>query len=432
MFRKYGIPCGLRWSTNTLRALVPAALLTFGLAACEDSPTDPSANGGGESNFTLLLTDAPGDFHAAVVTITEINLHGSGDDVILLDAPLTVDLLDLRNEVATIVQDIELPEGDFTELRLVLDGGYIEVEDESGGTTIYASSPDYEGLPAGVIADGDLQMPSMGQSGLKVKLPENLIVNEGEVIVMIDFDVAESFGHQAGNSGKWVMHPVIRATDVTFAGNVLAELQLGDGAILPELAGELLSLADFSVELTPAAGGAARTGTLADVDGDGDFEFLFKGLVPGNYELDFFAPLGLLVSFAPVLPVSLTVVERETTTSTVTVTSAELASSVVATMTLADSVTLPVVNDQQVTLGDFAAELTPAGGTATTVAFTDADSNGTFEATFGNLPAGDYSLTVVSPTGVTATYDVTVPVAITLAAGATHTQPIVVTSATTS
>ena len=32
-------------------------------------------------------------------------------------------------------------------------------------------------------------------------------------ILLVDFDVAQSFGHQAGGSGRWVMHPVVMATD---------------------------------------------------------------------------------------------------------------------------------------------------------------------------------------------------------------------------
>jgi hypothetical protein len=64
---------------------------------------------------------------------------------------------------------------------------------------------------------GDLQMPSFAQSGLKVNLPGDAITVEGDDqrILLVDFDVSKSFGHQAGNSGKWVMHPVITATDMT-------------------------------------------------------------------------------------------------------------------------------------------------------------------------------------------------------------------------
>ena len=408
---------------------LPLAALLFGLAACDDGTTGPGLRAG-DGGFTLLLTDAPGDFHAAVVTISEIRLHGEGGgDVALIDEPYTVDLLELRNEVATIVQGFDVPPGDYRELRLIIEGAYIEVETDNGGTKIYASSPDYHGLPTGVVADGILHMPSMGQSGLKVKLPGTVDVNEDDTIVMIDFDVEESFGHQAGRSGRWIMHPVIRASDVTYGGNLVARLQLGDGVVLPELAGTLVSLADFEVYLTPAGGGTARDGELTDADSDGIYEFMFKGLVPGSYELDFAGPAGLLVSFAPLLPLTVDVLERQTVTETVTLSSAMVAASLTATLTLGNEVTLPTIGENVVTLADFDAELTPDGGDPITVSFTDANTDGTFEATFGDLSAGEYSLTILAPSGVSATYDVSLPVDVTLAEGEAQTQAIVVTDA---
>src|SRR5690606_29392895 len=77
----------------------------------------------------------------------------------------------------------------------------------------------------------------------------------------------------------------------------------------------------------------------------------------------------------------------------------------------------------------FDAELTPDGGDPITVSFTDANTDGTFEATFGDLSAGEYSLTILAPSGVSATYDVSLPVDVTLAEGEAQTQAIVVTDA---
>jgi hypothetical protein len=405
---------------------LPLALV-LGLAACDEGTTGPGNDG--PSRLTVQLTDAPGDFHAAVVTISEINLLGGDEPISLLEEPFTGDLLELRNDVATLVQGFELPVGTYSELRLVIDGGYIEVETASG-TQICASSPDYEGLPAGADVDCTLHMPSMGQSGLKVKLPGDMLtIGEGETVVLIDFDVAESFGHQAGNSGRWIMHPVIFATDVTFGGNVLAELALGDGVVLPEVGGNAVALEDFSVELVPAGGGAARTGVLVDADVDGDVEYLFKGLMPGDYTLEFIGPDGLLVTYSESQPVAVSVFEKQTTGVSVTIDDAEAAGTIVATLALNAGVTLPDVGGNPVTLGAFRAELTPDGGSAIDVLFTDADEDGEFEAVFDDLPAGDYSLTVLAATGISATYDVSLPIAITLAEGATEVRPIVVTAA---
>ena len=43
-----------------------------------------------------------------------------------------------------------------------------------------------------------------------MQLPGGVTLAEGDDAgVLIDFDIAQSFGHQAEQSGKWVMHPVI-------------------------------------------------------------------------------------------------------------------------------------------------------------------------------------------------------------------------------
>ena len=142
-----------------------AALLAF--AGCSDS-TSPAKR----VNLSVLLTDAPGDVHSAVVTISSVYLQGGpGGRTVLVDSLFTTDLLTLANTTADLVKDVSVPAGSYGELRIVIDGGYIEVEGEGGSTSIYASSPGYEGLPDGVTPDGTLVMPSLAQSGLKVKFP---------------------------------------------------------------------------------------------------------------------------------------------------------------------------------------------------------------------------------------------------------------------
>ena len=411
--------------------------LTLLAGACSDRVTDVSQDSGQtqrvapEKGFTLLLTDAPGDFKAAVVTIDRVYLQGQGGRVDLVTTPMTVNLLTLKNSVATLVAGLDVPAGSYSQLRLVISDAFIEVEEAGGGTKVFASSPTFAGLPAGKHVDGSLQMPSFGSSGLKIDLPGGkLDVGAGQTIVMIDFDVKESFGHEAGNSGKFVMHPVIKATDVTFGGNVVARLQLGTGVTLPALGGQTITLGAFSAVLAAAGGGTPRIVVFTDANNDGIFEAMFKGLVPGQFALALLSPAGLLVSFSPTLPLTLTVAQNQTTTQTITLSSAAVPSTIVATLKLNTGVTLPTVGGSQVTLGQFRAQLTPQGGTAVVINFTDANNDGTFEATFGNLVAGTYSLTVLSPTGVTATYSVTLPVSIALAAGATATQTIVINAAT--
>jgi hypothetical protein len=120
--------------------------------------------------MTIQLTDAAGDVEAAVVTISEVYLQGSGGRVTLSDDEVTVDLVDLANSTALLVDEAVVPEGTYSELRFVITGAYVEVENATGGTDIYASSPSYSGLPTGATVTGELQMPSLAQSGLKVEL----------------------------------------------------------------------------------------------------------------------------------------------------------------------------------------------------------------------------------------------------------------------
>lgn len=190
---------------------LPAVAAVAALALGCDSATAPRATGA----LTLLLTDAPGDVVTAVVTIDQIYLQPSEDAdaqrIILRDEDVTTDLLTLADSTASLIEGVEIPEGSYGQLRFVLSGAYLGVEGEAGDTLIYASSPDYAALPEGATVDGDLVMPSLAQTGIKVNLPNDaLVITEGGVVVLVvDFDVAQSFGRQAGGSGNWVMSPVL-------------------------------------------------------------------------------------------------------------------------------------------------------------------------------------------------------------------------------
>lgn len=180
-----------------------------GLAACQDTAGNDS------TRLTIQLTDAPGDVIAAQVTISEIYLQGDDSDpanpagrVNLLSTPVSTDLLTLANDVATLV-DMDVPSGTYAQLRFVIDGAYLRVDDGNGGEVVY-STPDYAEAPAQV--DGELKCPSCSQSGLKVTMPGGLVLDGSPASVVVDFSVADSFGHEAGQSGKWVMHPSLKGT----------------------------------------------------------------------------------------------------------------------------------------------------------------------------------------------------------------------------
>ncbi|MGE5230921.1 MAG: DUF4382 domain-containing protein [Deltaproteobacteria bacterium] len=290
-----------------LRARIAGfALAAAALAGCSDS------QGPGTAQFSVKLTDAPGPFTAAVVTITEVSLMGSGGKVTLSNTPTTVNLLDLQNATLDLVKDAVVPTGTYQELRLVITGGYVQLGDGS----IYASSPTYAGLPQGATVTGRLQMPSFAQSGLKVTLPASALdVTTPQKIVLIDFNVAQSFGQDAGNSGLWVMHPVIRGADIQTTGSVAVSLILGTGVTLPQVSGTQITLADFSATL----GGETQP---LDANGQATFQFV----VPGTYPLSFSGPAGVTFVTDPVAttttPIQVVVASGQAASASATITSA--------------------------------------------------------------------------------------------------------------
>jgi hypothetical protein len=193
---------------SRLASRAAALLLTLPAFGCSEG------QGPSTTMLSIKLTDAPATLTAATVTISEVYLQGAGGRVQLSNTPTTVNLLDLQNATLDLVKDVEVPAGTYAQLRIVVTGAYVELADG----TIYASSPTYAGLPSGATVTGGLQLPSYAQTGIKVLLANDaLVLTEPEKIVVIDFDAAQSFGQAAGQSGRWVMTPVIREAQISAA-----------------------------------------------------------------------------------------------------------------------------------------------------------------------------------------------------------------------
>ena len=262
-----------------------ALALTLPLAACDSDSGVDSDTG----RVSVLLTDAAGDVKAAVVTISKIYLQGEGGEVVLMDGEVTTDLLTLANDAATLVEDAVVPAGAYGQLRFVIDGAYVEVENGDGSTSIYATAG-YPHVPSGAQVAGELKCPSCGvdaegSSGLKVNLPGGTKVEGDQKILLVDFDVAQSFKGPKTGAGDWVLHPVIKATELELSGSIVVSLGLADSVKLPILNGRQLTLADFRARLTNADGSAEEL-ELVDPDGDLVFEAEFLYLLPGTYTLE--------------------------------------------------------------------------------------------------------------------------------------------------
>ncbi len=256
-----------------------AAMLSAG---CDE---DVTGGRGGEGRLRISLTDAPGDLAEAWVEIDEIVLFRTDEDDdeggrIVIEPEVTgfINLLDLTNgQLLEIADEGNLPEGQYRELRLVIGDAFVVLND---GRVFATPGAD---LPAGLEADGTLRCPSCAQSGFKVKFQndeDGLIIN-GTTFVTIDFDAGRSFGHQAGNSGQWIMRPVLHAVATNHEFATLAGVvTLADTVELPDCGDQENTVEVF----TPLA--ILGNDTLsAVVDEDGNFEFGL--LFPGLYSLGY-------------------------------------------------------------------------------------------------------------------------------------------------
>ena len=306
-------------SFRSLNTLLYACLVLA--AGCDDTPLD-LAN---ETRVSLLLTDAPGDVAAVWVEITEITLHGGAEDgpgdVVLLDESTgLVEITSLVSTAQDLVTDAAVDPGVYSQLRMVVGQAVLETETGAVFTSGGGLHPD------GLESTGELKCPSCSNSGIKVKLPGGSVeTEEGDNTFVLDFDVSQTFGHEAGNSGKWIMRPVIHASKMEGSesgidGTVtVATDAAGEPTVtIPECpTGTVRGLADFLPLATAATlldsdgNPVTRTGSTED---DGTFHVGF--LEPDDYDMGYaseieFTDFKLLFS-ADVDPASVSVVEAET------------------------------------------------------------------------------------------------------------------------
>ncbi len=309
---------------------VAALALCLPLLACEgDGLTDPQ---NGKANLSVYLTDAAGDVEAVWVEILDVTAQGGeGGPVDLLDEPTELILLtDLVNSVHLLAENAGIDPTTFSQLRLVVGDAILQ----STEGKVYVKGDPTLPPELGEVDEadlGELQCPSCSQSGIKVKIPnDQVVVEEGEAALVLDFDVALSFGHQAGNSGKWVMHPVILATlvvdengdgelldDLGSTNSISGNVALADGVTLPECpAGTPRSILDFvpTATLDGVLDGEGqpivRSGSVAE---GGTFQIGF--LSTGSYSMGFVQAVTLgtdqLTFTATVDPTQVTVADQD-------------------------------------------------------------------------------------------------------------------------
>jgi hypothetical protein len=140
------------------------------------------------AKIKVSLVDAPANYESVLIDVMDVKIN-NGDWKSLDGVEKKVyDLLKLTNGEEAILGEIELPEGQLQEVRLVLG----------------------ENNKLGLNGEElDLDTPSAMQSGLKIKIHSQIEAGVTYKLVL-DFDAAKSIV-KAGNSGKFNLKPVIRA-----------------------------------------------------------------------------------------------------------------------------------------------------------------------------------------------------------------------------
>ncbi len=171
-----------------------------------------NGNGDGDTGgLTVLLTDAPfpaDSVESAFVTIDSVVIHAKHIDefITLSSDPAEYDLMGLRNGETALLADIDIPTGEYNQIRLLVNDDSARVVLKEGPT-----------LP--------LTVPSGEKSGLTINILPHLSIGAGSTgEVLLDFDVSKSFTMQYGQGGGAItgfhFKPVVRAVNLAAAGRV--------------------------------------------------------------------------------------------------------------------------------------------------------------------------------------------------------------------
>lgn len=178
------------------------------LVGCDSSG---SMGSDGSATLQMHLTDAPGDVTKANVIIESASIvpvedtsDGDSTDTgvsVLTNESFEVDLTQLQGAVDTLMAELELDAGTYSQVRLITanpDQFDVAYETANGDT-----------------AQANLFVPSGSQTGIKVNFDSPLTVDSSvdTVDVTLDFSVEESFvpRGQEGQTSDYNFKPTVQA-----------------------------------------------------------------------------------------------------------------------------------------------------------------------------------------------------------------------------
>lgn len=237
---------------------IVCALIGFsGFQSCDDNKVADT------SRVQLKLIDAEGDYQEVNIEIIDILYNSSEDEEGWISFtpeegyPINVDLTELIAGNNVLLTDEIIPSGMLKQIRLVLsNNNTLLLKDET--------SPKH------------LDTPSAQQSGLKLKLDTELEPGFSYNFIL-DWDVHRSIV-KAGNSGKYILKPVIRVNTEVNSGSISGKVI---GEDLEDNIADAVPLEDVVVAIYRADDSTFITESITNENGD----FLIQGLDPDYYKI---------------------------------------------------------------------------------------------------------------------------------------------------
>jgi len=212
------------------------------IAGCDDG-----TGSSGSGTLTVEMTDAPIDSADAVnVFIERVEVKREEDTTwtVINELQREFDLLELTNGATEVIGTTQLEPGLYPQIRLIL---------SSDGHS--------------VVVDGtvhDMFVPSGAQTGIKLNVNAE-IEEDIEFIILLDFDASRSVV-EAGQSGMFILKPVVKATEKAITGII-------DGVANP-------------ADARPVVYAIANSDTLASTIADTTTgEFRLIGLEAGTFDV---------------------------------------------------------------------------------------------------------------------------------------------------
>lgn len=297
--------------------LIAIGSASLALASCGGGSGGDSGSGGtGTASFAV--TDAPADnVDNVFVTFDRVDIKPQQGEMLTfeLDEPRQIDLLSLQGtNAAPLLEDIELPAGNYNFVRLFVDGGCASsgaCVSGAGSTDSYVTET--AGGQFGLFIPGD-QPPSRNPNDRFVQLVSPFTITAGgSVDFTIDVDLRKALvkvdGGPPGSESYYLLRPALRIVDNSEVGSITGTV--GDMLVMDEATctGNLADDAGNAVYLyagsdaTPGdvfvdeqgdpqtrSDGAAHPITVANVrqnETSGDFEYTIGFVPAGNYTVAF-------------------------------------------------------------------------------------------------------------------------------------------------